>query len=238
MLPVASAVCELHAAGIVHRDLKPSNILLARDRGGAVCPKVADFGVSRMDDGALISTDPEAVLGTYPYMAPEQARSSSCASEASDQYSLGIILYECATGRKPFTGKGPADLVMAIMTAAITPPSELNPALPPRFEEVVLRALCRDRDDRYACVDELRRSAARVRAPACRRAVAGRIPRAIDDADVRARLGVVDGRALALIPSAHGSVTRVGRAVRRRFLARRVLVEWIVVDRRRVARGQ
>ncbi len=155
MLPVASAVCELHAAGIVHRDLKPSNILLARDRTGAVCPKVADFGVSRMDDGALISTDPEAVLGTYPYMSPEQARSSSRASEASDQYSLGIVLYECATGRKPFNGKGPADLVMAIMTAPIKPPSEWIPTLPRRFDEVVLRALSRDRADRYACVDEL-----------------------------------------------------------------------------------
>lgn len=155
MLPVASAVCELHTAGIVHRDLKPSNILLARDRAGAICPKVADFGVSRMEDGALIATDSQAILGSYAYMAPEQALSSRSATDASDQYSLGVILYECATGQRPITGKGPGELLVAIMTAAITPPSALNPALPRRFDDIVLRALCRDRVDRYPCVDEL-----------------------------------------------------------------------------------
>jgi serine/threonine-protein kinase len=155
MLPVLSAVAELHAAGIVHRDLKPANILLARCRTGESCPKVADFGVSRIDDGSAPVTDSHAVLGTYSYMAPEQGRASRAATEQSDQYALGVILYECATGTKPFVADSPYELLHAIMNAPVAAPSAKNGALPPEFDAVVLRAMSRDPAARFACVEEL-----------------------------------------------------------------------------------
>jgi serine/threonine protein kinase len=155
ILPVLSAVAELHAAGIVHRDLKPANILLARGRTGECCPKVADFGVSRIDDGSAPVTDSHSVLGTYSYMAPEQGRASRAATEQSDQYALGVILYECATGTKPFVADSPYELLHAIMTASIAPPSARNGQLPPELDAVVLRAMSRDPAARFACVEEL-----------------------------------------------------------------------------------
>lgn len=148
MLPVLAAVAELHAAGIVHRDLKPANILLARERSGESCPKVADFGVSRLDDGSPSMTASNAVLGTYAYMAPEQRRSSKQATELSDQYALGVILLECATGvRPPCVGPG---------SDPPPPTSKQSEAtLPQEFLALVRRATSREPRDRFACVDEL-----------------------------------------------------------------------------------
>ncbi len=156
LLPVLSAVAELHAAGIVHRDLKPANILLARGRSGECCPKVADFGVSRIDDGSAPVTDSHAVLGTYSYMAPEQGRASRSATEKSDQYALGVILYECSTGTKPFVADSyRMSSSIAIMHAPVVPPSVKNGALSSAFDAVVLRAMSRDPGARFACVEEL-----------------------------------------------------------------------------------
>ncbi len=155
LLPVVSAVAELHSAGIIHRDLKPANILLARDRSGERIPKVADFGVSRMTDGPGEPTDSRAVLGTFAYMAPEQSASSRHATELSDQYALGVILYESATGRKPFVGSSPYELLHAIMHGAVVPPSAQVEGIPAAFDALVLRALCRDPGGRFGCVDEL-----------------------------------------------------------------------------------
>jgi eukaryotic-like serine/threonine-protein kinase len=155
ILPVLSAVGELHAAGIIHRDLKPANILLGRGRAGEVCPKVADFGVSRMDDDPPGLTESGAVVGTYPYMPPEQARACKTATEQADQYALGAILYECLTGKPPFEGESPYDLTHAILHAPLVPPTERNSGLPKALDAVVLRALNRDPDSRFGCVGEL-----------------------------------------------------------------------------------
>jgi eukaryotic-like serine/threonine-protein kinase len=155
ILPVLSAVAELHAAGIIHRDLKPANILLAGDRAGDPVPKVADFGVSRLEDGSPRLTESGVVIGTYAYMAPEQARASSAATERSDQYSLAVILYECTTGSIPFRDDGVYDLLQAIMSGPIKPPSARNRALSPAFDRVLLRAMSRDPEARFASVDEL-----------------------------------------------------------------------------------
>ena len=155
ILPVLSAVGELHAAGIIHRDLKPANILLGRGRGGELCPKVADFGVSRVDDGEASLTDSGVVVGTYKYMAPEQARHSRTATERADQYALGVILYECLTGQAPFEGDSPYELTHAILHAPIVPPADRNPALPRPLDAIILRALSRDAEARFECVEEL-----------------------------------------------------------------------------------
>jgi serine/threonine-protein kinase len=153
-LPVASAVAELHAAGIVHRDLKPSNVLLARDRAGAVCPKVADFGVSRFVGVLSSLTGPDAVLGTYAYMAPEQAVGAPRATEQSDQFSLGAMLYECATRRLPF-GQRPPSRGSGAARETPAPPSATNPWVSRALDAVILRTLRYEPDARFDCVDDL-----------------------------------------------------------------------------------
>ena len=153
LLPILSAAAELHAGGIIHRDIKPANVLLAR--GPSVCPKLADFGVSRFDDGSPGITDSGAMLGTIEYMAPELIRAESIADERSDQYSLGVTLYECVTGQKPFQGSAPYDLMQAIVGAAVVAPSACEPSVPVSFDDVVLRAMHRDPAQRFSCIDDL-----------------------------------------------------------------------------------
>jgi serine/threonine protein kinase len=153
MLPVLHAVAELHAAGVVHRDLKPANILLARGATGVV-PKVADFGLSRSyDDEPLTRSD--TVMGTVEYMAPEQMRGNRNVTESSDQYALGVILYEAATGQRPFVGESAYDLMHAVVTADLVSPSLRNQRLPAAFDGVLARALSREPADRFSCVDDL-----------------------------------------------------------------------------------
>jgi serine/threonine protein kinase len=155
LLPVVSAVAELHAAGIVHRDLKPANILLAHDRSGGVCPKVADFGVSRFVDVTSTLTGPDTVLGTYAYMAPEQALGSRGATEQSDQYALGVMLYECATGRTPSGATRASRPTRLHARDELPPPSAKNPFVSRELDRVILRALSHEAGDRFACVDDL-----------------------------------------------------------------------------------
>ena len=153
MLPVLHAVAELHAAGVVHRDLKPANILLAQGATGVV-PKVADFGLSRSYDDEPL-TRSGTVMGTVEYMAPEQMRGNRNVTESSDQYALGVILYEAATGQRPFVGDSAYDLMHAVVTADLVSPSLRNQRLPAAFDVVLRRALSRDPADRFSCVDEL-----------------------------------------------------------------------------------
>jgi serine/threonine protein kinase len=155
LLPVLSAVAELHAAGIVHRDIKPANILLAR---GGDCPKLADFGVSRFDDGSPSITRSGTVIGTPEYMPPELLRANGPATERSDQYALGVTLYECVTGERPFRGATDYELMHAVVSAAVLLPSRHEPSVPSAFDEVVLRAMHRDAERRFGSVDELAES--------------------------------------------------------------------------------
>jgi serine/threonine-protein kinase len=157
MLPVLSAVSAAHAAGIVHRDLKPSNIMLARARDGTIVPKVLDFGTSKLDveDGEQLLTITGALLGTIHYMSPEQTRAPRDVDAKSDQYSLGLMLYECATGRKPFSADSSYELMHAIMTAPVAAPSALNPSLPKAFDQIVQRAMSRLPRERYPSVRAL-----------------------------------------------------------------------------------
>jgi serine/threonine-protein kinase len=149
LLPVVSGMIAAHAAGIVHRDLKPSNIFLARRHRGTE-PVVIDFGISRgYGPQHSQGTSSRLVAGTAPYMAPEQLRDTAEASPKSDQYAIGVVLYECATGGTPFWDEDLYELLHAIMTAPVVAPSALNPHLPAAFDALVLRALSRDPGERF-----------------------------------------------------------------------------------------
>lgn len=158
LAPVLAGVRAAHEAGVVHRDLKPSNIFLARRGRTLVDPIVLDFGVSRLledeERGLGTVTSADALIGTAAYVAPEQARQSRLADDRSDQYALGVILYECVTGQRPFRGASTYELLHAIATAPVVPPTELNPALPAAFDAVVLKALQRDPEQRFLDLDD------------------------------------------------------------------------------------
>jgi len=156
-LPVLSALATAHASGVIHRDLKPANLMLALRPPRAVHPMVLDFGISKIANEELESTltRSESLLGTVQYMAPELTKGAKFASPASDQYALGVMLYECATGRRPFTGQSHYELMHAIVTAPVVPPSGLRPELPPEFDALVEKAMHRDPARRFPSVRAL-----------------------------------------------------------------------------------
>jgi serine/threonine-protein kinase len=156
VVPVAAAVHAAHEAGVIHRDLKPSNILLARRSGGGVSPIILDFGISKITSDVESDLTASAVLlGTVHYMSPEQTRGGRQASAASDQYALGVLLYECATGAKPFVGSTPYAVMHAIVSARVGPPSAIDAELPVEFDKVVMRAMQRDPQRRFESVRAL-----------------------------------------------------------------------------------
>jgi eukaryotic-like serine/threonine-protein kinase len=156
--PILSAVAGIHAAGVLHRDLKLGNVMLAQRNGGDE-PILLDFGISRLvDDPAdeISLTHSEAVLGTPRYLSPEQTLNAKAASPLSDQYALGVMLYETATGERPFSGASTYEVMHAILNRPLAAPSQLAPELPPEFDAIVLRAMNRDPSQRFASVAALR----------------------------------------------------------------------------------
>jgi TolB-like protein/tetratricopeptide (TPR) repeat protein len=162
---LASALTAAHERGVVHRDLKPANIQIGRD--GAI--KILDFGVARVFEllsttrtAADRETGAERRAGTPAYMAPEQLLGMP-ADERSDIYSAGVVLYEMATGRRPFTATG-ARAVLAFVDEPPAPADMVNPAVPPALARVIARAANVDRDERFASAADLDRALARVSA--------------------------------------------------------------------------
>jgi tRNA A-37 threonylcarbamoyl transferase component Bud32 len=140
---IASALQYAHDRGILHRDIKPSNILL-RDDAFAY---LADFGIARLLERESGLTQTGSFIGTPEYMAPELFESQ--ASQSSDIYALGIVLYSLLTGRLPFTGPNPLTIVQKQLHEPPTPPSRLNRAVSPEVEQVVLCALEKDPRRRF-----------------------------------------------------------------------------------------
>jgi tRNA A-37 threonylcarbamoyl transferase component Bud32 len=149
--PVAAALGYAHKHGVVHRDVKPGNVLITDD--GQV--KVTDFGIARAVNTEESLTQTGAVMGTATYFSPEQAEGMGVDAR-TDIYSLGVVLFEMVTGRPPFLGDTPVAVASKHVRDHPPLPRELNPSIPPTFEAIILKAMDKNPDNRYATSEELR----------------------------------------------------------------------------------
>ena len=145
---IARALRHAHERGIVHRDIKPNNIMLLKD--GTI--KVADFGIAALENEA--NEQNGQAIGSVYYMAPEQARGES-PDARSDLYSLGVVMYEMLTGAKPYTGNTLGEIAIKHMNAKPVPLHEKVPEVPPRLEEITMKAMQADITQRYQSAEEM-----------------------------------------------------------------------------------
>jgi eukaryotic-like serine/threonine-protein kinase len=158
MLPVADAIGTAHDQGVIHRDLKPENIFLVRTGYTGLHPKILDFGISKVLGGgseARALTGTAATMGTMNYLPPEQLHAAREADERSDQYALGTILYECVTGTRAFEEATIYVILKKIAEGEFVRPSTRRRDLPPRMEEIILRAMSLEPAARFQSVRHL-----------------------------------------------------------------------------------
>jgi serine/threonine-protein kinase len=163
---VLAALGAAHGAGVVHRDLKPSNIFLVREPGGTRYVKLLDFGLAKQGQSGgaarTAQTRTDMVVGTPEYMAPEQARGQAV-GPMTDLYAMGVVTFEMVTGRLPFIGTSPVDLLMKHVDARPPRPSEFIPELPPALDAFILQMLTKDPEARPGSADALRQQLHRLR---------------------------------------------------------------------------
>ena len=155
---VAAALAFAHRSGVVHRDVKPGNVLISPT--GQV--KVTDFGIARAANSDQDLTQTGAVMGTATYFSPEQAQGNRVDGR-SDVYSLGVVLYEMGVGKPPFSGDNPMAIAYKHVREEPIPPRSVNADVPEAYEAIVLQAMAKNPNDRYASADELRQDLLRFR---------------------------------------------------------------------------
>ncbi len=147
---VGDALDYAHLCGLVHRDVKPSNILMD-ERENCL---LTDFGLAKIVEGTAHLTTSGAIMGTPAYMSPEQGLGQKLDAR-SDIYSLGVVLYEMATGRVPYSAETPMAVVIKHIHDPLPPPHTLNPSLPEALVRVILKSLAKTPDDRFATAGEM-----------------------------------------------------------------------------------
>lgn len=148
---VGSALGYAHAQGILHRDIKPSNVLISKE--GTMY--LADFGLARIAQAGESTLSADSIMGTPQYISPEQAMGKKELDARTDIYSFGVMLYEMVVGRVPFSADTPFSIIHDHIYTPLPLPMDVNPAVPEPVQRVLLKALAKDRQDRYATVEEL-----------------------------------------------------------------------------------
>ncbi len=166
VLQVCDALGAAHEAGIVHRDLKPDNVYLIALKGKKNFVKVVDFGIAKLTNSEGVSTGKTQtgmVMGTPAYMSPEQASGRTQLIDArSDIYSLGVMMFQLATGRLPFPGAAFGEVLIGHIQLPPPRPRDLNPAVPEGYETVILRTLQKRQEDRFQSMEQLHEAISRV----------------------------------------------------------------------------
>ena len=162
MIPIVSALAEAHKRGIVHRDIKPENILISKD--GRI--KLADFGLARGEQlGATMTVESSVVLGSVSYLSPEQVQ-RGISDARSDIYSVGVVLFELLTGRKPYEGESPIQIAYKHVNERIPAPSTITSGIAPALDALVLKATSPNPDQRQrdaaALLSEMRSAAIEI----------------------------------------------------------------------------
>lgn len=170
LLQVCAGLGAAHAANVVHRDLKPANVLVSLSASSpeGIHVRILDFGLAKIVHGDKMVTgltEHDMIFGTPEYMAPEQARGDEVDARC-DLYAAGVILYELTTGTVPFCGRTPIASMTAHLTETPLPPRISRPEISPALEAVILRALAKAKEDRYASARAFAEALAATRAPA------------------------------------------------------------------------
>ncbi|MBI2388369.1 MAG: serine/threonine protein kinase [Deltaproteobacteria bacterium] len=210
---IAKALGRAHKRGIIHRDIKPENIFLC-DHGEEMFVKLVDFGIARGVEAGGLATASGMVIGTAPYMSPEQLMAKPLDAR-TDLWSLGVVAFEVLTGALPFPGDTIAAVTLSIFQAPRRKPSEAYPALGPAFDAWFERACATDPDDRFASAAELADAfVAAANVPARAQIGSGSAPRTLADVDaVTAKLPTPGVTAGPVSASTFGAQLRPRRAL-------------------------